>query len=97
MAIASELVLRGAHVVGDDRLAGPNFAGASRCVDVVNSFSMTLKGADACIIQAAWSEFTRLGAKHFSRMASPVVIDGRGTWPKGNVPKGIRYRRIGQG
>jgi len=95
LAIASELLLQGARVVGYDPRAADNFARAFHGVEIADSAKAALEGADGCIIQAAWPEFSRLRSEHFARMATPVVVDGRRTWTKARVPKGIRYRRIG--
>ena len=95
LAIASELLLRGAHVVGYDPRAGANFARAFRGVEIAKTARDAIRGADVCIVQAAWPEFSRLRSADFATMASPIVVDARRTWPKNRVPKGIRYRRIG--
>ncbi len=95
LALASELILRGAKVVGYDPRAGESFARAFRGVEITKTPEDALRNADGCIIQAAWPEIMRLGPKQFSLMATPVVVDGRRTWPRARVPKGIRYRRIG--
>ena len=95
LAVASELLLRGAHVVGYDPKAAANFTKAFRGVEIAATVEDALRGSDACIIQAAWPEFSRLGPKQFALMQTPIVIDGRRTWTPRRVPKGIRYRRIG--
>lgn len=95
LAIASELVLRGAHVVGYDPKAGANFARAFHGVEIAKTARDAIRGADACIVQAAWPEFSRLRSADFATMASEIVVDARRTWPKSRIPQGIRYRRIG--
>lgn len=95
LAIASELVLRGAHVVGYDPRAGANFARAFHGVEIAKTARDALRGADACIVQAPWPEFSRLRSPDFATMTSPIVVDARRTWSIKRVPKGIRYRRIG--
>ncbi len=95
LAIAQELLSRGASVVGYDPVAGDNFARALPGAKVVRSVEGSLRGAEACVIQADWPEFRRLGSAQFAAMAKAVVIDARRTWPPDKVPKGIRYRRIG--
>src|SRR6266487_294595 len=96
---AIDLVLslekRGAHVVGNDPHAMDRFAGAVPRIELARTAAEALDGADACIIQAPWPEFVRLGKEAFGRMATPIVIDARRTWSKSRVPRGIRYRRIG--
>lgn len=95
LALAAALLHHGAAVVGYDPRAGPGFARAAPGVTVVESVEAALRAADACVVQAAWPEFSRLRSKDFSGMTTRVVIDARRTWPSGRLPKGIRYRRIG--
>jgi len=95
LVIASDLMSRGAKVVGYDPVAGDNFAQALDGVSVVGSATEALRHADGCLIQADWPEFRRLGAKEFGSMARPVVVDARRTWPPSRIPTGVVYRRIG--
>jgi len=95
LAIAADLLKRGAKVVGYDPKAADSFSHSLRDVEIAPTPEAALRGADGCIIQATWPEITRLGTKQFSDMSNRVVVDGRRTWPPNKVPKGIRYRRIG--
>jgi len=95
LGIARELLSRGASVVGYDPIAAANFSRAVPEVRVIPSVEDSLRGAAACVIQADWPEFRRLGPKDFASMARPVVVDSRRTWPSSRVPKGIIYRRLG--
>jgi len=93
--LALALEKAGAEVVGYDPHAMRNFSVVVPQIDLAMSAAEALDGADACIIQAPWPEFVSLGKKDFERMVTPIVIDARRTWSMANVPKGIRYRRIG--
>ena len=95
LAIASELLHRGARIVGYDPRAGENFVRAFPGTELASSPQEALEGADGCIIHSPWPEISRLTRADFERMESPIVVDGRRTWPPTRVPKGIRYRRIG--
>ena len=86
---------KGAEVIGYDPRGSENFRRVSKGIEIARSAEDALRGADACIIQASWPEFSRLGPKEFSVMASPIVIDARRTWPLAKIPKGIVYQRIG--
>ncbi len=62
-----------------------------------DSVEIALKNADACIIQADWDEFKKLGMDDFKAMKKPLVIDGRRTFkdPAKLIECGIDYKGIG--
>ncbi len=93
--LASLLLSRGAEVVGYDPAITGDFAKELPGVVLTGTIEDALRGANGCLIQASWPQFEALTKREFSLMATPVVIDGRRTWDKERVPKGIVYRRIG--
>ncbi len=95
LPLVSALLQRGVLVVGYDPRAGEAFGRAVPSVTIASSARDALQGADGCVIQAAWPEFSRLKAPDFAAMANRFVVDGRRTWPRNRVPPGITYRRIG--
>ena len=90
------LLASGAEVVAYDPMAASNFIDLMPTIMYASSAKEALDGADACIIQADWPEFKRLGKKEFSRMRNPVVVDGRRYLVPAEVEKaGARYYGIG--
>ncbi len=54
-----------------------------------------LKGADGCLLQADWPQFSELQADAFaSRMKTTIVADGRRILDPARM-EGVRFRRIG--
>jgi UDPglucose 6-dehydrogenase len=93
--IAMALLEKGATVVGYDPAAAASFAKAVPKVDIAGSVRDALTGADGCVIQADWPEFSRLTSNTFrSTMTSPVVVDGRRVLNPTRL-QGVRFRRIG--
>ncbi len=96
--LITQLLAKGAKVVAFDPMAMPNFIKVMPTIEYSSSAAECLKGADGCIIQADWPEFRRLGKKDFSRMRTPVVVDGRRCLdPEAVARAGGRYLGIGYG
>ena len=93
--IIRELLKSGAHVVVHDPAAKASELGGNLDVEVGASAADALDGADGCIIQASWREYSALGKTDFSRMRKPIVVDGRRTFDLKHLPEGVIYRRIG--
>ena len=94
--LIADLLARGAEVVAYDPMATSNFIDLMPTIMYASSAKEALAGADACVIQADWPEFKRLGRKEFSRMRNPVVVDGRRFLVPAEVEKaGARYYGIG--
>lgn len=92
------LLANGAKVVAFDPMAMSNFIELMPTVQYASSAADCLKGADACIVQSDWPEFRKLGKKEFSRMRTPVVIDGRRALDPRKVERaGAKYLGIGYG
>ena len=76
--IARHLIKEGATVVAFDPVANENFHRLVPEAAIAHSVEEVLRGADACILQADWDEFSQLQAEDFQReMQEPVVLDGR--------------------
>lgn len=96
--LITQLLAKGARVVAFDPMAMDNFIAAMPTIEYAESAADCLKGADGCIIQADWPEFKKLGDKEFSKMRSPVIVDGRRCLdPKAVRRAGGRYYGIGYG
>ena len=96
--LVTELLARGARVVAFDPMAMPGFIKVMPTIEYARSAAECLEGADGCIVQADWKEFSRLGRKEFSRMRSPVVVDGRRSLDPAKVRRaGAKYLGIGFG
>ncbi|HTX44443.1 MAG TPA: nucleotide sugar dehydrogenase, partial [Methanocella sp.] len=89
--VIGALLAEGARVAAYDPLAAEHMKGVFPGIEYSGSADEALKGADACIIATEWAEFKKLNGQ-FSKMKSPVVIDGRKMVdPKG---KNIIYEGI---
>ncbi len=98
VSLITSLLSKGARVVAYDPMAMPNFIKVMPTVEYASSAAECLAGADACIVQADWSDFRKLGRKEFSKMKSPVVVDGRRCLdPKKVKASGAKYLGIGYG
>ncbi len=88
-------VLDYATAVGYDPVANANFARVVPEVALASSANEALQGAEGCILQADWPEFSALTADDFRRaMREPVVVDGRRILDPAKM-NGVRFRRIG--
>lgn len=96
--LISELLAGGADVVAFDPIAISSFIELMPTIRYASSVDEALTGADACVIQADWAEFKKLGRKQFSKMRTPIVVDGRRCLDREKVEKaGARYLGIGYG
>ena len=94
--LITELLARGAFVVAYDPMAMDNFIRTMPSIHYASSASECLAGADGCILQSDWAEFKRLGKKEFSRMKTPVIVDGRRCLDPDKVRRaGARYLGMG--
>ncbi len=93
--IARALLEKGATVVGYDPVANENFARVFPEVHLADTSEAALRGADGCIVQAAWPEFSNLSGEDFlGLMRTPVVVDSRRILDP-TATKGVRLLRIG--
>jgi UDPglucose 6-dehydrogenase len=89
---------KGAKVVAYDPMAMKSFRKIMPRIEYASSAIDCVDGADACILQADWPEFRRLGASAFRKMRNPVVVDGRRFLDPDIVKKArARYLGIGYG
>ncbi len=97
LPIARELVKKGAEVVGYDPMAMDEFAEEFSEIELVDSISEALDGADGCIIQNDWDEFKGLRSEDFSDMKKKLVVDGRRILDPAELEEGIEYVGVGLG
>ncbi len=96
--LVTELLAKGARVVAFDPMAMPSFIKVMPTIEYASSAQECLSGADGCIVQADWKQFGTLGRKEFSRMRSPVIVDGRRCLDPAKVERaGAKYLGIGYG
>lgn len=94
--LANGLLERGATVVVYDPVAVQDFLNAVPGVYAVSTLEEALRGADGCIVQADWPEFSSIAGQDFLRlMRTPVVVDCRRILDTERM-SGIRLRRIGE-
>lgn len=92
------LLANGAEVVAFDPIAMSEFILQMPSIQYASSAKEALSGADACIVQADWPEFKRLGKKDFSRMRNAIVVDGRRCLDPAKVKRaGATYLGVGYG
>ena len=92
------LLASGAAVVAYDPMATSQFIELMPTIAYASTAAEAMTGADACIVQADWPEFRKLGRKEFSRMRNPVVVDGRRFLVPSAVEKaGAEYYGVGYG
>lgn len=98
LPIAIELLARGAKVVGYDPLAQASFIEKLPGISYASSAQEALLEADACVIQTAEEEFSKLDKGDFDLMRNKLVIDGRrGVSPTKLKKYGVALRAIGLG
>ena len=96
--LVTGLLANGSEVVAYDPMAIPNFIELMPTIHFAASIDEALDGADACVVQADWPEFRRMGERQFSKMRNPVVVDGRRCLdPRKVETSGARYFGIGYG
>ncbi len=78
LAVARDLLSRGAHVRGFDPAASANAARELPDLQIAASAELALDGADGAIIATDWPVFRSIDwAAARDRLRSPLVIDGR--------------------
>ena len=98
LPLIAELLARGAQVVAHDPMATSHFIELMPTIGYAATVDEALEGADACIIQADWTEYKKLGKTQFSKMRNPLIIDGRRCLDPERVERaGARYEGIGYG
>jgi len=98
LPLVMELLGKGAVVTAFDPMAMANFIRLMPTIRYASSAAECLNGADACIVQADWPEFKKLGRKEFSSMKHPIVVDGRRFLDPESVRRaGAKYLGIGFG
>lgn len=96
--LITELLAGGADVIAFDPMAMSSFIEIMPTISFASSIDEALTDSDACVIQADWAEFRKLGRKEFCRMRQPIVVDGRRCLDPERVEKdGARYFGIGYG
>jgi UDPglucose 6-dehydrogenase len=96
--LIKELRARGAKVVAYDPMAMRSFRKVMPRIEYASSAAECIRGADACIVQADWPEFRRLGVSAFKKMRNPLVVDGRRFLDPDSVRKArAKYVGIGFG
>jgi len=96
--LVAGLLANGVEVVAFDPMAMSNFIELMPTINFASSVDDALAGADACVIQADWDEFRKIGRKQFSKMRNAVVVDGRRCLdPKKVEAAGARYFGVGYG
>ncbi|UCE92138.1 MAG: UDP-glucose/GDP-mannose dehydrogenase family protein [Methanobacteriota archaeon] len=92
------LLAGGAEVVAFDPMSMSQFIELMPAIQYASSAKDALNGADACVVQSDWPEFSRLGKKEFSRMRNAIVVDGRRCLDPAKVERaGARYLGVGYG
>jgi UDPglucose 6-dehydrogenase len=92
------LLASGAEVVAYDPMATSHFIELMPTISYASSAAEAIRGADACVVQADWPEFRKLGKKEFSKMRTPVVVDGRRFMIPEEVERaGAKYYGVGYG
>ncbi len=97
LPIVKELIDKGADVVGYDPEAMDNFAELVDGMEFAADIKETLKGADACIIQNDWDEFSTLKSGDFKTMKNELIIDARRLLDHEELDDDIEYVGIGLG
>jgi UDPglucose 6-dehydrogenase len=105
MREASSLVLsarlqgEGAHVVAYDPVAHAGAEGILPTVELAESASAALAGADAAILVTEWPEFAELDwAAVATAMNQPLIVDGRNYLDPAEMRAvGFTYEGIGRG
>ncbi|MDH3364862.1 MAG: UDP-glucose/GDP-mannose dehydrogenase family protein [Thermoplasmata archaeon] len=96
--LVAGLLANGVDVIAFDPMAMSHFIELMPTIRFASSADEALSGVDACVVQADWPEFRKIGRKQFSKMRNPVVIDGRRCLDPGKVETaGARYYGVGYG
>jgi UDPglucose 6-dehydrogenase len=74
--VITELIERGADVVGYDPVGADNMRNQFPDIDYADSAAEALAGSSGAVVVTGWDEFAALDDE-FNAMADPVVVDGR--------------------
>jgi UDPglucose 6-dehydrogenase len=98
LVLAARLQGEGAEVVAYDPVAADSAADLLGTVEMADSATEALDGADAAVLVTEWREFAELDwAAAASRMARPLIVDGRNFLdPQRLVEAGFEYEGIGR-
>src|SRR6478736_4816477 len=78
LVLAARLQGEGAEVVAYDPVAAERAAGLLGSVEMADSATEALEGADAAVLVTEWTEFAELDwAAVAGRMTRPLIVDGR--------------------
>jgi UDPglucose 6-dehydrogenase len=96
--IIAVLLAEGARVRAYDPVAGPAAKAAFADIDVIDDALEVADGADALVVLTEWPEFAGVDLGRLrSRLARPVVIDGRNVWPvEAMAEAGFTYLSFGR-
>jgi UDPglucose 6-dehydrogenase len=99
LAIARELITRGAEVTGFDPKAGRNAQRELPSLIISGDAEGVMRGADVLILATEWNEFRNLNLDHvLEHMRTPNIVDARNLLdPVRVISKGIRYTGVGRG
>ncbi len=98
LVLAARLQGEGAEVVAYDPVAGERAGELLGTVEMADSASAALEGADAAVLVTEWSEFAELDWEAAAaRMARPLLVDGRNFLdPHKLRAAGFEYEGIGK-
>jgi UDPglucose 6-dehydrogenase len=99
LVLAARLQGEGAEVVAYDPVASERAGELLSTVEMADSVSAALEGADAAVLVTEWSEFAELDWEAArARMARPLLVDGRNFLdPEKLRAAGFEYEGIGRG
>ena len=67
-------------------------------LEFAGSLDDAIKNKDACLLVTSWPEFKKITPELLkSKMANPLLVDGRGFFGKKNFTEKIKYRAVGFG
>jgi UDPglucose 6-dehydrogenase len=98
LVLAARLQGEGAEVVAYDPVAAERAAGLLGSVEMAESATEALEGADAAVLVTEWKEFTELDwVAAAERMNRALVVDGRNFLdPEKLIDAGFEYEGIGR-
>jgi UDPglucose 6-dehydrogenase len=98
LVLAARLQGEGAEVVAYDPVAADRAAGMLGSVEMAESATEALEGADAAVLVTEWKEFAELDwAAAAERMNRALVVDGRNFLdPEKLIEAGFEYEGIGR-
>jgi len=98
LVLAARLQGEGAEVVAYDPVAAERAAGLLGSVEMADSATEALDGADAAVLVTEWKEFAELDwAAAAERMNRALVVDGRNFLdPEKLIDAGFEYEGIGR-